>query len=144
MTLAVIVGAVLVLMTFGFHYVVLRAMSVLLPSFRLSLEARVMSVIFAAFGAHIVEVLIYAVAYFVAVEVLGIGAFGGVAVESALDYFYFSIVSYTSLGLGDVFPHGHVRFLTGLEALNGLMLIAWSASFAYLAMGRLWPWRPCD
>ena len=69
---------------------------------------------------------------------------GGVPVESALDYFYFSIVSYTSLGLGDVFPHGHVRFLTGLEALNGLMLIAWSASFAYLAMGRLWPWRPCD
>tara|TARA_A100001391_G_C5002044_1_gene261035 strand:- start:825 stop:959 length:135 start_codon:yes stop_codon:yes gene_type:complete len=28
-----------------------------------------------------------------------------------------------------------------MEALNGFFLITWSASFTFLAMGRLWPWN---
>ena len=72
-----------------------------------------------------------------------LGGFGGLGVTDWLGYFYFSIVSYTSLGLGDVFPTGHLRFITGVEALNGLLLIAWSGSFIYIAMGKLWPWQPC-
>jgi hypothetical protein len=51
---------------------------------------------------------------------------------------YFSAETYTSLGFGDVTPSGHMRLLIGLEALNGLLLIAWSASFAYLSMERFW------
>lgn len=76
-------------------------------------------------------------------DVLAIGTFGGLAVEHPLDYLYFSIVSYTSLGLGDVFPGSHLRFLTGVETLNGILLIAWSGSFIYLTMGRLWRWEQC-
>jgi hypothetical protein len=48
-------------------------------------------------------------------------------------------VSYTSLGLGDVYPQGGVRLLTGVEALVGLLMIAWSASFTYLSMEKYWP-----
>lgn len=59
----------------------------------------------------------------------------GRTIADPLDYFYFSIVSYTSLGHGDVFPSGHLRFITGVEALNGLLLIAWSGSFIYIVMG---------
>ena len=55
-----------------------------------------------------------------------------------LDYLYFSTVSYTSLGLGDLYPVGPVRLLTGIESLNGLLLIAWSASFTYLVMEKRW------
>jgi len=36
---------------------------------------------------------------------------------------------------------GHIRFITAVEALNGFLLITWSASFTFLAMGRLWPWE---
>ena len=68
-------------------------------------------------------------AYALSDRVLALGSFGGVAVTGPLDYFYFSIVSYTSLGLGDVFPNDHLRFITGIEALNGLLLITWSGSF---------------
>ena len=82
-------------------------------------------------------------AYALGDRVLALGSFGGVAVTEPLDYFYFSIVSYTSLGLGDVFPNDHLPFITGIEALNGLLLITWSGSFIYIAMGRLWPWQPC-
>lgn len=45
------------------------------------------------------------------------------------------------LGLVDVFPGGHLRFITGVEALNGLLLISWSGSFVFIAMGKLWPWE---
>ena len=31
-----------------------------------------------------------------------------------------------------------MRLLTGIEALNGLVLIGWSASFTYLAMEEFW------
>ena len=43
-------------------------------------------------------------------------------------------VSFTSLGLGDVCPHGPARLLTGIEALNGLLLIGWSPMFTYPAL----------
>ena len=94
-------------------------------------------------AAHIAEIGLYAVAYALGDGILALGGFGGLAVTIPLDYFYFSIVSYTSLGLGDVFPTDHLRFITGVEALNGLLLITWSGSFIYIAMGQLWPWQTC-
>jgi hypothetical protein len=40
--------------------------------------------------------------------------------------------------LGDIAPLGPVRLLAGVEALNGLLMIAWSASFTYLSMENFW------
>ena len=51
---------------------------------------------------------------------------------------YFSAETCTSLGSGDLTPNGPVRLLAGVEALNGLLLIGWSASFTYISMGRFW------
>ena len=52
---------------------------------------------------------------------------------------YFSIVNYTSLGYGDLVPVGSLRILCGVEALTGLVLIDWTASFTYVEMQRYWP-----
>jgi hypothetical protein len=41
-------------------------------------------------------------------------------------------------GHGDIYPIGDIRLLASIEALNGLLLVAWSGSFTYLAMQRLW------
>lgn len=51
---------------------------------------------------------------------------------------YFSAETYTTLGFGDLTPAGPVRLLAGVEALNGLLLIGWSASYTYIAMERFW------
>ena len=51
---------------------------------------------------------------------------------------YFSAETYTSLGFGDVTPLGPIRLLAGVEALNGLLLIGWSASYTFIAMERFW------
>ncbi|URF49315.1 ion channel (plasmid) [Dinoroseobacter shibae] len=34
--------------------------------------------------------------------------------DTSLDYLYFSAVIYTSLGIGDIVPKEHLRFLTGV------------------------------
>ena len=143
MFVAAILAVSLIIVTFLFHYLVLRWLSGSMARIAMTVGVRIMVIIFMALAVHLVEVGLYAGAYALGDGVLAIGSFGGLAVTEPLDYFYFSIVSYTSLGLGDVFPRDHLRFITGVEALNGLLLITWSGSFIYIAMGRLWPWQPC-
>jgi hypothetical protein len=70
---------------------------------------------------------------------LQINSFSGLPVEDFLDCLYFSIVTYTTIGFGDHVPLSHARLIAGVEGLNGLLLIGWSASFTYLAMERYWP-----
>jgi hypothetical protein len=70
---------------------------------------------------------------------LGFTDFGGQPVTNFEDCLYFSAVTYTSLGFGEVYPVSHARLVAGVESLNGLVLISWSASFTFLAMQRYWP-----
>ncbi len=92
------------------------------------------------FVLHIAEVLVFA-ALLALIEVAGFGGLAGATYGGAgwfVDHFYFSIASYTTLGLGDIVPHGAIRMVAGIEALAGLVLVTWSASFTYLMMERLW------
>ena len=51
---------------------------------------------------------------------------------------YFSAMTFTTVGFGVVYPLVPVRFLAGTEALTGLVLVTWSASFTFLEMARFW------
>ena len=42
------------------------------------------------------------------------------------------------MGFGDITPEGPLRLLTAAEALVGLVLITWSASFTFLIMQHTW------
>ncbi len=143
MVAAVILAFSLVLSTSLIHYMILRWLSGGMAHIVMTDRMRVLVIVFVILAAHLVEVVLYAGAFALGDQVLRLGAFNGLPVIDTYDYLYFSIVSFTSLGLGDVFPSGNLRFITGVEALNGLLLIAWSGSFLYLAMGRLWPWQNC-
>ena len=52
-----------------------------------------------------------------------------------MDYFYFSLVNFTTLGRGDLNPDGHLRFITGIEAFHGFLMITASGSFMLQVMG---------
>lgn len=120
--------ALLVVLTTAIHYEVLRWLSAGLPALPIPSRGKLLLVIFATFLAHAVEIALYALAIY--------------ALEhqhfSFTTSLYFSAETYTSLGYGDVVPTGDVRLLAGVEALNGLLLIGWSASYTYIAMERFW------
>ena len=86
-------------------------------------------------AAHVAEAGLYALGFILG-EWMGIGDFAQGNVDSVMDVFYFSVVNYTSLGLGDIYPTGHLRFLAGIEALNGFLLISCSASTIFLITTR--------
>ena len=99
----------------------------------------VLTGIFVMLGMHVAEIWFFGFAY----GVLSLfPATGQIAMASGVvewfDYIYFSSVSYTTLGYGDLVPHGKLRLLAATEALVGLMLITWSASFTFLQMDRYW------
>jgi hypothetical protein len=121
------------------HYEALRHMNESLP--RVSLvndRQKVLFAIFGALGSHLVQITLFALAFYVLHHTLGLGLIGGRFDASFATYLYFSAETYTSLGFGDIFPAGEIRILAGVEALTGLLMISWSASFSYLEMRRFW------
>ena len=139
MTIAIALAVCLVVASFSFHYRCLLWLGVNVSKMGLQSQTGVLVIILALFCAHIVEISLYAVGYAGLVEFLVLGSFNGASISEPLDYLYYSGVIFTSLGLGDIYPDGHIRFVTFIEALNGFMLVTWSASSTFLAMGRLWP-----
>ena len=51
--------------------------------------------------------------------------------ESFNDIFYYSIVTFTTLGYGDMTISSTWKLLSGIEAINGIMLIGWSTALMY-------------
>jgi hypothetical protein len=120
------------------HFEVLGLLNSRLPSLQVPDRFKVLVVIMGAFLAHAVEMLMYGATLYALVTWLAAGSLAGSAGASWLSCLYFSAETYTSLGFGDLTPVGPVRLLAGTEALNGLLLVAWSASFTYLSMERFW------
>lgn len=131
-------GALLVVTSTLVHYETLRLLSAQLPRLHIRPRGRLLVVILGTFLGHLLEISCYALAFYYLRDHFGLGNFSGRFPESFSSYFYFSAESYTSIGLGDIYPLGSLRLLTGIEALNGLLLVGWSASFTYLAMQRYW------
>ena len=138
MLVVILSCVVLIALTTVIHYEVLRALNARLAALTIPSRTKLLVVIFTAFAAHAVEMAVYGLALFTLVVQMDVGSLSGPAGFSLTNCLYFSAETYTSLGFGDLTPVGPVRLLAGVEALNGLLLIGWSASFLYLAMERFW------
>lgn len=129
----------LVAATLLMHYEVLRLTSRWIVDLPIHPRARMIVVLAMAMISHVLQITLYALAYVAMIESEAFGSIGGMAAHPAFaDVFYFSITTYTTLGIGDLFPHGAIRIVSGIEALNGLVLVGWTASFTYLKMERYW------
>lgn len=138
MLLAMILSTGLVLLTVLIHYEILRLTSLLLPRLKIPPRQLTLVVIVACFIAHTIEVWLHAIVFFLVTDHFGLGSFGGIFEHQFVDYLYFSTSTYTSLGYGDIYPLGGLRLMAGIEAIAGLMMITWSASFTYLTMEKFW------
>lgn len=138
MTLALIINIVLVSLAVLIHYEMLFRLSRIIPRLKMRHRFRVVIGIVGSLLAHIIEIWIFAIGYYLMIHSGKFGTLTGNISHTILDCAYFSFVTYTSLGIGDIVPEGNIRFVTGLEALTGLVLITWSASFLFIEMQKFW------
>ena len=54
---------------------------------------------------------------------------------------YFSTVTFTTLGYGDVLPSEEWRLLASFEAANGLMIFGWATAFVVAAIQHFYVWH---
>ncbi|MEZ5458315.1 MAG: ion channel [Steroidobacteraceae bacterium] len=120
------------------HYESLAWLSQVLPRMQMQRRPRVLLLIFAILTVHSVEILLFAFGYFLLLQDPAFGALAGLGDLTLVNCGYFSAVVFTTLGLGDIIPHGPVRLLAGPEALAGFVLITWSASFTFIEMQSFW------
>jgi hypothetical protein len=133
-----IINSFLIILVVLIHYEMLRGLSIIIPKLSIGYRLRVLFGVIGAITAHVLEVWVFGIGYYFMQTHFEVGGFVGVHNGSLLDSVYFSFSAYTSLGFGDIAPLGDIRFTAGLEALVGLVLIAWSASFLYLEMTHYW------
>jgi len=132
---AIVAVAVLV------HFEALNMLSILTPRIPIRHRLRVLIGVFGALIAHVIEIFLFAFGYYFMVNHAGFGTLIGRFDNSMMDCVYFSFVNFTTLGFGDIVATGDIRFLTALEALTGLVLITWTASFMFVEMEKQWKYR---
>jgi hypothetical protein len=80
---------------------------------------------------HVVEVVVWAVTYLLLSPITSLDTF-----EKAT---YFSMVTFTTLGYGDItLPEHEWRMMSGIEALNGILLVGWTTAFLFAVVQRTW------
>jgi len=134
MIAAIVITFVLFGLCGAVHYVVMSALFKYLANSKLTQGLRLQLGLIGVATAHIFETGLYAVGFTIG-QRAELGSFKGIdAPMTLMDTFYFSLVNYTSLGLGDIYPTGHLRFIAGAESLNGFLLISCSAAFLFMLM----------
>lgn len=136
--MAWVIGLILCAITIAIHYEFMHVLGRALRKRRKFGRRAIVLAVMVLVIAHVLEVYLFAAAFFVGQNWFGIGSIQGEVSGVLSDYAYFSAVSYTSVGYGDVFAVGPLRIIAGLEALIGLLMIAWSGAFTVYFIQHRW------
>jgi len=80
---------------------------------------------------HLVQVVLWALVFWGARQVS--------TLETAV---YFSIITYTTVGFGDIVLGPPWRLLAGIEGLTGIILVGWSTAFVFAVVNHMYEhWR---
>lgn len=129
----ILIGTVLVVASVFIHQATLSTVTKLNGQIKVEVLRMPIGVL-GCFIAHFTEVVMFAIAYFCIQQAAGMGKMGGACDGQFYDCLYFSLTTYTTLGYGDIFPVGDLRVLTGIEAITGILMAAWSTSFLFFKM----------
>ena len=89
--------------------------------------AAISSLVFLLFLVTFIESFIWAVVY------VGVGA-----LPNLNDALYFSIITFTSVGFGDIVLGGEWRHLAGFEAANGTIMFGWTTALIFAGVQRVY------
>lgn len=130
--IAACISLVLIVASVAMFREVLAYVWVHLPRLEAYPRLQIPFTVVAAFVGHTVCVWLFGATYYVLDRYLHFGSLKGDIDHALIDYVYFSAVSYSSLGLGDVYPVGGLQMLVGVEAILGLILIGWTITFTFV------------
>ena len=57
---------------------------------------------------------------------------------------YFSFVTFTTLGYGDITLSETFRMLSGIQAMNGILLVGWSTAVLFAIVQRIWATKAAE
>ncbi len=138
MLITLLVTIILVALTVLIHFEALRWLSAFMMSPPERFRMALLICMLGAMVAHVIEIWVFGLGYCYLTEFDRLGSLEGGFTHTLADCGYFFFVTYTTLGFGDLIPKMPIRFLTGMEALTGLLLITWTASFMYIQMQQWW------
>jgi voltage-gated potassium channel Kch len=78
---------------------------------------------------HFAEIAVWALVYLMIPDIQQLSSF-----EEAI---YFSMVTYTTVGYGDITLIPRWRIMGGFEAMNGILLFGWSTAMFFSAVQRI-------
>ena len=133
-----IINSLVIVFVVLIHYEFLYRLSNAIPKMKIKHRFRIVLGVFGALLAHSIEIWLFSMMYYLLPWFENLGSLTGDFDGSLMDSAYFSYTTYTTLGFGDIQPHGPIRLFVGLESLTGLLLITWTASFLYFEMQRYW------
>ena len=81
------------------------------------------------FAAHVVNIWLWASLYLY---------LDAAPIRSLSDALYFSTITYTTLGYGDIILGTDFRMLSGIEACNGMLLFGWTAAFIFEVISKIY------
>ena len=131
MIVALLLAVVLFLLSVGSHLLILNKGHQLLDQHS-TLTLKLAIALLVLFS-HLLVAAFFAAGFWLG-ETVGLGSFRQAPSMEAMDYFYFSLINVTTLGLADIFPTEHLRVLAGIEALTGFTLISCSAQLFWCMM----------
>ena len=135
MLMNILIAAIIIIATVGIHAAAMMLAVQLIrkkerglrQQLRQSHLYRVSGIVLLMFLASLIEVLVWAFVY------LWLNAIEGV--EQA---FYFSMVTFTTLGYGDVVLQERWRLLASFQAANGIILFGWTTAIVMAVVHRVY------
>jgi len=79
---------------------------------------------------HVIQVILWALTFLVFIP--------AGKLDSLEEAVYFSLVTFTTLGYGDITLGPEWRLLSGIEALNGILLVGWTTALLFAVVQRYW------
>ncbi len=132
------IGLILAVVSIVIHYEALHQIALRIGQVADERRRWVVLGVILLFLTHGAEIWLFAGGYIVADLWLDIGDLRGNFDGEIIEYVYYSSMTYTTVGYGDIHPTGAIRTMAGIEALVGLMMIAWSGAFTVFFLQPRW------